>query len=105
MIIDGVSQAGTGIRAIDGSSVAVTSNRTVTINNCASAASASNCSMISFDKITGADNTFGLLAYRGSIVTYNTDTLVKSWSNDANSGGLVLTGKNSTDLSDATLDL
>jgi hypothetical protein len=105
MIIDGISQAATGIRAIDGSSVAVTNGRKVTINNCAAAASASNCSMISFDAITGASNTFGMLAYRGSIVTYQTDTLGKSWSNDASGGGLVLTGQNSTDLSDATLDL
>jgi hypothetical protein len=105
MIIDGLAQAATGIRAIDGSSVAVTGNRTITINNCAGAANAVNCSMISFDKIAGDANTFGLMAYRGSIITYNTDTLKKTWSNDANSGGLVLTGKNSTDLSNATLDL
>jgi hypothetical protein len=105
MIVNGISQAATGIRAINGSSVSVTDNRIITINNCAGAVNATHCSLISFDKITGSGNMFGMLAYRGSIITYKTDTLGKSWSNDADSGGLVLTGSNSTTLSDATLDL
>ena len=105
IIIDGVSQAGTGIRAVDDSSLAAETNVTVEINNCSAAVSAQKCSFISLDTITGSGNVFGMLAYRGGIVSYNNDTLEKMWSNDANSGGLVLTGSNSTALSGATVEL
>jgi len=105
MIIDGLAQSATGIRAIDNSSVAAEDNVTITINNCAGAANALKCSAISFSKLTGTSNTFGMMAYRGSIISYSSDTLEKAWSNDANSGGLVLTGSNSTTLSGATIEL
>lgn len=105
MIIDGLTQSATGMRVIDNSQVSVESGKTLTINNCAGAINALKCSLVSVDTLTGSGNTFGMLAYRGSIISYGTDTLEKAWSNDANQGGLVLTGKNSTDLSDATLDL
>lgn len=105
MIIDGISQAATGIRVIDGSTVTVEDNRVITVNNCAGVVNALKCSMVSLSTLTGTGNTFGMMAYRGSIISYSNDTLEKAWSNDANSGGLVLTGTNSTNLSDATLDL
>lgn len=105
MIIDGINQSATGMRVVDNSSVSVESGRTLTVNNCAGVINALKCSLVSVDKLTGSGNTFGMLAYRGSIISYSEDTLEKAWSNDANQGGLVLTGKNSSDLSDATLDL
>lgn len=105
MIIDGLTQSATGMRAVDNSQVAIEVGKTLTINNCAGAINASKCSLVSVDKITGTGNTFGMMAYRGSIVSYNTDTLQKAWSNDAASGGLVLTGSNSTTLSGATIEL
>jgi len=105
MIIDGLTQSPTGIRVIDGSNVISESGRTLTINNCAGAINALKCSLVSVSKLTGSGNTFGMMAYLGSIISYGEDTLEKAWSNDANQGGLVLTGKNSSDLSDATLDL
>ena len=105
MVLNGVSQAGNGIRAIDDSSVAAETNVIVEINNCSAAVSAQKCSLVSFDTITGTENMFGMLAYRGSIISYNKDTMTKWWSNDANSGGLVLTGSNSTTLSGATIEL
>ena len=100
-----MAQSATGIRAIDNSHVAVEGGKTLTINNCAGVINATKNSFISVDTLTGSGNTFGMMAYRGSIISYNTDTLEKSWSNDAASGGLVLTGQNSTDLSKATLYL
>ena len=105
MIIDGVNQSGTGFRAIDNSSVAVDTNIVITINNCGGAVSAQKCSFVTLDTLTGDNNTFGMMAYQGSIISYKTDTLKKMWSNDANSGGLVLTGSNSTNLSGATIEL
>ena len=105
MIINGISAAGTGIRAIDGGVVATEETIKVTINNCAAAAQATKCAFISFGTLTGSGNTFGVLAYRGSIISYATDTLQKAWSHDANSGGMVLTGSNSTNLSGATIEL
>lgn len=105
MTIDGINQSPTGMRAIDDSKVAVESGKILTINNCAGAINALKCCLVSVDKLAGSGNVFGMLAYRGSIISYNEDTLEKAWSNDANQGGLVLTGKNSSDLSDATLDL
>ena len=105
MIIDGVNQGATGMRVVDNSNVAVESGKTLTVNNCAGAINALKCSLVSVDKLAGSGNIFGMLAYRGSIVSYNTDTLEKMWSNDANQGGLVLTGQNSSDLSGATIEL
>jgi hypothetical protein len=69
------------------------------------AVAATWCSMVSLGTITGSENVFGMSASQGSIVSYKTDTLDKYWSNNADSGGLVLTGNNSSDLSGATLDL
>ena len=105
MIIDGLDQSATGMRVVDNSQVSVESGKTLTINNCAGAINALKCCLVSVDKLAGSGNTFGMLAYRGSIISYNTDTLEKMWSNDANQGGLVLTGKNSSDLSGATIEL
>ena len=105
MIIDGLNQSATGMRVIDNSHVSVESGKTLTVNNCAGAINALKCSFVSVNNLTGSGNTFGMMAYLGSIISYGTDTLEKAWSNDANQGGLVLTGKNSSDLSDATLDL
>ena len=60
---------------------------------------------MSLSTITGKGNMVGMVANQGAIVSYKTDTVEKMWSNAADTGGLVLTGKNSSDLSDATLDL
>lgn len=105
MIIDGLTQSATAMRAIDNSVISMEGGRTLTVNNCGAAINAQKCSFVTVDKLTGSDNTFGMMAYMGSIISYNTDTLDKAWGNDANQGGLVLTGKNSTDLSGATIEL
>lgn len=103
--VDGKNADVYGIVAENGSHVVTANNKTITCNNCSMAVSATWCSFVSISTITGSGNTFGLSATQGSIVSYKTDTLSKMWSNNADSGGLVLTGKNSSDLSDATLDL
>lgn len=103
--MDGKNADVYGIVAENGSHVVTANNKTITCNNCSMAVSATWCSFVSISTITGSGNTFGLSATQGSIVSYKTDTLTKMWSNNADSGGLVLTGKNSSDLSDATLDL
>lgn len=105
MIIDGLTQSATAMRAIDNSVISMEGGRTLTVNNCGAAINAQKCSFVTVDELTGSDNTFGMMAYMGSIISYNTDTLDKAWSNDANSGGLVLTGSNSTTLSGATIEL
>lgn len=105
MTIDGITQSATAMRAVDNSNISMEGGRILTVNNCGAAINALKCSFVTVDKLTGSSNTFGMMAYMGSIISYGTDTLDKAWSNDANQGGLVLTGKNSTDLSDATLDL
>lgn len=105
MTIDGLNQSPTAIRVIDNSSVSVEANRILTINNCAGAINALKCSFVSVSKLTGTGNIFGMMAYMGSIISYGEDTLEKTWSNDANQGGLVLTGANSTNLSGATIEL
>ena len=76
-----------------------------TIDNCGGIASANTNSFISFDKIEGSENMVGLQASRGAIVSYKTNTASTLWGNNADSGGLILTGRNSTNLSGATLDL
>ena len=105
MILDGIDEGVTGMIAENSSHVVTANNVTLTCNNCAMAISAMWCSFVSVSTITGSENVFGMSASQGSIVSYKTDTLSKMWSNNADSGGLVLTGKNSSDLSDATLDL
>lgn len=105
MIIDGLTQSATAMRAIDNSTISIEGGRTLTVNNCGAAINAQKCSFVTVGKLTGSSNTFGMMAYMGSIISYNTDTLEKAWSNDANQGGLVLTGQNSSDLSGATIEL
>lgn len=105
MILNGVDGGVTGMIAENNSHVVTANNVKLTCNNCAMAVSAQWCSFVSLSEITGSDNVFGLSASQGSIVSYKTDTLGKSWSNNADSGGLVITGNNSTDLSGATLEL
>lgn len=105
MILDGIDSGVTGLFVEKNSHVITRNNITLTANNCAMAITAQWCSFVSVNKITGSGNMFGMSASQGAIVSYKTDTLSKSWSNSADSGGLVLTGSNSTNLSDATLDL
>ncbi len=105
MILDGIDMGVTGMIVERDSHLVAVIPTVLTFNNCAATATAQWCSFISLNTITGKDNMFGMVASQGGIVSYNTDTTLKNWSNSADSGGLVLTGKNSTDLSDATLDL
>jgi hypothetical protein len=105
MILDGIDMGVTGMIVENNSHVVTGLNTTLTVNNCAATVTAQWCSFVSLNKITGSENMFGMVASQGGIVSYKTDTTLKNWSNSADTGGLVLTGKNSTDLSDATLDL
>jgi len=105
MILDGIDSGITGMVVENSSHLVTANNITLTCNNCGMAVSATWCSFISLNAITGIENVFGMSASQGAIVSYKTDTLEKMWSNNADSGGLVLTGQNSSDLSDATLDL
>lgn len=105
MILDGIDMGVTGMVVENNSHVVVGNNIVLTANNCGMAVSANWCSFVSLSTITGSGNMFGMSASQGSIVSYKTDTLEKSWSNNADSGGLVITGSNSSDLSGATLDL
>ena len=105
MILDGIDMGVTGMIVENNSHVVTGINTTLTVNNCAATVTAQWCSFVSLNKITGSENMFGMVASQGGIVSYKTDTTLKNWSNSADTGGLVLTGKNSTDLSDATLDL
>lgn len=105
MIVDGVNSNYIGIAVENNSHFITKSTAKITCNNCGMAVSAQWCSFVSLNSITGSNNVFGMSATQGSIVSYKTDTLSKMWSNNADSGGLVLTGNNSSDLSGATLDL
>ena len=105
MILDGTDMGVSGMVVENNSHVVTANNVTLTCNNCAAPISAQWCSFVSLSTLTGSGNMIGMSASQGSIVSYKTDTLEKMWSNNADSGGLVLTGQNSSDLSDATLDL
>lgn len=105
MILDGIDASITGMIVENGGRVVTGNNVTLTCNNCGMAIAATWCSFVSVSKITGTENVFGMSASQGAIVSYKTDTLSKMWSNNADSGGLVLTGNNSSDLSGATIEL
>ena len=105
MILDGIDTGVTGMIVENNSHLVTANNIKITCNNCGMAIVAQWCSFVSVNSITGSNNMFGVSATQGGIISYKTDTLSKMWSNNADSGGLVLTGKNSSDLSDATLDL
>lgn len=105
MILDGIDSGVTGMIVENNSHVVTANNVTLTCNNCGMAISAQWCSFVSVSTITGTECVFGMSATQGGIISYKTDTLSKMWSNNADSGGLVLTGNNSSDLSGATLDL
>ena len=105
MTLDGINGNIVGITAENGCHITTKGDITTTINNCTVAVTAMKCAFVFLNKVTGKGNVFGLSATQGAIVSYGTDTMEKSWSNNADSGGLVITGKNSSDLSGATLDL
>jgi hypothetical protein len=105
MILDGLDMGITGMIVERSSNLATGFNTTLTVNNCAATVLAQWCSLVSLNAITGGGNMIGMSASQGGIVSYKNDTTEKMWSNNADTGGLVLTGQNSTDLSDATLDL
>lgn len=105
MSIDGVDANIMGIVVEKNSHLITENDVTLIVDNCSMAVTAQWCSFVSINEITGAGNVFGVSATQGSIISYKTDTLAKSWSNNAASGGLVLTDKNSSDLSGSTLDL
>lgn len=104
--INGINDSVSGISATNGSNIYSATGTIVSISDCnGAAAMADMCSLISFDTITGANNIIGVGATRGGIISYNSETMENMWGNNAASGGLVLTGDNSTELSGATLDL
>jgi hypothetical protein len=105
MVIDGIDAGTTGMIVENNSHVVANNNMKLTANNCGGIASANTNSFISFDIIEGSENIVGVQASRGAIVSYKTNTASTMWGNNATSGGLILTGSNSTNLSGATLDL
>ena len=105
MYLNGLNSNSIGMLVENNSHLVTADNVKITCDNCAMAITAQWCSFVSVSTIAGVNNTFGMSATQGSIVSYKTDSLYKLWSNNADSGGLVLTGQNSSDLSDATLDL
>lgn len=105
MILDGINQGIVGMMAETNSHIVASHNAIVTANNCGGIATATTNSFIAFDTIAGSENLVGVQASRGAIVSYRANNASTSWGNNADSGGLVLTGSNSTTLSGATLDL
>lgn len=106
MQIDGNDESVIGMSATDGSSIFTAEGVTISVSYCYGVAvNADKCSFVSVGTIDGTDNLIGLTALRGGIVSYVTDNMTNMWGNNASSGGLVLTGTNSSDLSGATLDL
>ena len=106
LTLDAKSLVTVGLRVNDGSVVSADDVAYVTISNCTTIpVIATYCSLVSFGTIKGSGNMFGMSATRGGIISFTTDELGREWSNLADSGGLILTGNNSSDLSDATLDL
>ena len=105
LILDGVDRSITGMIVENNSHLVTKNNVTLTVNNCVGTVTAQWCSFVSINSITGTNNVVGMSASQGGIVSYRTDTTSKDWSNLASSGGLILTESNSSDLSDATLDL
>lgn len=105
IVLDGVDRSVAGIAAENNSHISTGSNVIVTANYCVGIAAASANSYIYLDTIEGSENVIGVSATMGSVISYKTDNSLKDWGNNAASGGLVLTGSNSTTLSGATLDL
>ena len=105
MTLDGLDMGINGVMVENNSHVVASPNTVLTVNNCGATILAQWCSFVSVNTITGTGNMIGMSASQGSIISYKTDTTSKMWSNLADTGGLVLTGQNSSDLSDATLDL
>lgn len=105
MILDGIDSGVTGMIVENNSHVVGANNVKLIANNCAGAVVAQWCSFVSFTEITGAANIFGVGASYGAIISYKNETIDMMWSNTADTGGLVLTGSNSTTLSDATIEL
>ena len=105
IIFDGIDMGVAGFVVENNSHVTANNNINITANNCAGIATASKNSFVSFENIAGSDNMVGLVATRGGIISFKTNTASVMWGNSADSGGLVLTGSNSTTLSGATLDL
>lgn len=106
MFINAAEGEVTGVHATNGSRLYCVSGFTLSVSNCTGAAIvADRCSLISVDNLTGENNILGLAATRGGIISYRQNTMTNMWGNNADTGGLILTGKNSSDLSGATLDL
>jgi hypothetical protein len=105
MIFEGKNMSVTAMVVEQNSHLVTGYNVTITCNDCVGSVIAQWCSFASLNNVTGSGNMIGFSASQGGIVSYKTDTLEKMWSNNADSGGLVLTGQNSSDLSNATLDL
>jgi hypothetical protein len=106
MTIEGIGDSVSGVSATNGSTMYAEEGTTLKVSNCYGAAVIADlCSLVSLDTITGNDNVIGVGATRGGIISYKTETMANMWGNNADSGGLVLTGSNSSELSGATLDL
>ena len=104
LILEGTNMGVAGFMVENNSHVTANNNIKVTANNCAGIASTNKNSFASFENIDGSDNMVGLVATRGGIITYKSNTASTMWGNSADTGGLILTGSNSTNLSGATLD-
>lgn len=105
LILDGINETVAGFMIENNSHVTANTNINLTANNCVGIASASKNSFVSFENIYGSNNVVGLVATRGSIISFKTNTASTMWGNSADSGGLILNGSNSSDLSGATVEL
>jgi hypothetical protein len=93
------------VEVSNGSTLSSVINHVLTINNCYnSAVVAGYASHIALGTVTGENNSMGLFAMIGGIVSFKEHTLDGAWGDHAQSGGLLITSGAMSTLSPATLE-
>ncbi len=90
--------------ARNNSVVSASSGNSITVNNSFAAIDASNGARISLSRLYGSGNYLGISANTGAVISYESSTLASSEGDVASSGGRILYGSGSFNLSAATVE-
>jgi hypothetical protein len=105
LLIEGGSNAVSGVSATYNSTISSINGVTVTVNKCGgNAVVATNGSIIALYNIKGVDNFSGLYASVGGVITCESSTVTSYFGDESSGGGRIFTGGATSILSVATLE-
>lgn len=103
MTVNGAKSSLIGVSASNGSNLNVYAGTTLSVSDCYNAAVVSESgSVVVVDTVVGTNNSIGLVATRGGLLSYNNHTLEGGFGDVVSAGAIMVTGNDATEFVEST---